>query len=128
MRSLLLSLLLVPVLLLNVAIKADGPASTARTPARVAAVATVDRPSPFAPATACNVPRFSVAAQSSCSACADKCSSQTQACKDGSIKSCYLAAACVCRCNLDAGGCGSSRDALKECVEENEKLAREVGQ
>jgi hypothetical protein len=61
-----------------------------------------------------------------CDECADTCAAKTQACKDGSIKSCYLAAVCLCQCNLDAGGCGSSREQLKECVDENQKLADEL--
>ena len=39
---------------------------------------------------------------------------------------CYKAAACLCKCNLDEGGCGSSKEALRECYEENEKLARDL--
>jgi hypothetical protein len=55
-----------------------------------------------------------------------KCYEQMSACKGGSVKACYLAAACACQCQLDAGGCGSDRDALKECVEKNEKLAQDL--
>jgi hypothetical protein len=61
-----------------------------------------------------------------CDDCADTCAARTQACKDGSIKSCYLAAVCLCQCNLDAGGCGSSKEQLRECIDENQKLADEL--
>ena len=55
-----------------------------------------------------------------------KCADQTKACKDGSVRACYLAAACACQCQLDAGGCGSDRDALKQCIEKNEKNAHDM--
>lgn len=67
-----------------------------------------------------------------CSACkhamedGGKCSDVTKECKGGSVRSCYLAAACLCQCNLDAGGCGSDRDALKECVDKNQKNAHDM--
>jgi hypothetical protein len=67
-----------------------------------------------------------------CSQCAHameeggKCGDQTKDCKNGSVKACYLAAACVCQCQLDAGGCGSDRDALRECVEKNKKNAHDM--
>jgi hypothetical protein len=48
-------------------------------------------------------------------------------CKGGSVRSCYLAAAALCQCNLDAGGCGSSTDALRTCVEQNRKQAQDLG-
>jgi hypothetical protein len=64
--------------------------------------------------------------QSACGQCEAKVAPLTQACKDGSIKSCYLAAAALCQCNLDAGGCGSDRDALRECVRDNKRLADEL--
>jgi hypothetical protein len=68
-----------------------------------------------------------VTAQQECAACESKCDAWVQKCKDGGQYACYKAAACLCKCNLDAGGCGSSKDALRECYEQNEKLARELG-
>jgi hypothetical protein len=64
--------------------------------------------------------------QTGCAGCESRCETQIRACKNGSIRSCYLAAACLCQCNLDAGGCGSSTTALRQCVEQNERLAQEL--
>jgi len=61
-----------------------------------------------------------------CSKCEGKCKSWIDKCKDGGQYACYKAAACLCKCNLDAGGCGSSKEALQECYEKNEKLAKEL--
>jgi hypothetical protein len=71
-------------------------------------------------------PEWLAADTGACDECADTCAAKTQACKDGSIKSCYLAAVCLCQCNLDAGGCGSSKEQLQECIDENQKLADEL--
>ncbi len=60
-----------------------------------------------------------------CSKCESKCKSWIDKCKEGGQYACYKAAACLCKCNLDAGGCGSSKEALRECYEKNEKLAKE---
>lgn len=68
-----------------------------------------------------------VTAQQECAACESKCVSWIKKCKEGGQYACYKAAACLCKCNLDAGGCGSSKEALRECYEQNEKLARELG-
>jgi hypothetical protein len=62
-----------------------------------------------------------------CSKCEGKCKSWIDKCKDGGQYACYKAAACLCKCNLDAGGCGSSKEALQECYEKNEKLAKDLG-
>jgi hypothetical protein len=70
---------------------------------------------------------LTVTAQQECAACATKCEAWLKKCKEGGQYACYKAAACLCKCNLDAGGCGSSKDALRECYEENEKRARELG-
>lgn len=66
--------------------------------------------------------------QTPCAACStsQEVKDRTQECKDGSVKSCYLAAAALCQCNLDAGGCGSSTQALKECVAKNRKSAEDL--
>jgi len=64
------------------------------------------------------------APQTACADCTDKCQSHIDACKNGSQAECYLAAACLCQCNLDAGGCGSDRDALQKCVDDNTKAAK----
>lgn len=61
-----------------------------------------------------------------CDSCPDRCAGETNECKAGSIKACYLAAACMCQCNLDAGGCGSEKDALRDCVRDNKKNARNL--
>lgn len=67
-----------------------------------------------------------VVAPQDCSKCEGKCKSWIDKCKDGGQYACYKAAACLCKCNLDAGGCGSSKEALQECYEKNEKLAKEL--
>lgn len=61
-----------------------------------------------------------------CAQCESKCKDWVDKCKEGGQYACYKAAACLCKCNLDAGGCGSSKEALKECYEQNEKSAREL--
>jgi len=68
-----------------------------------------------------------MAAPQQCAACEGKCDSWVKKCKEGGQYACYKAAACLCKCNLDAGGCGSSKEALRECYEQNEKLAQELG-
>ena len=68
-----------------------------------------------------------VFAAQECAKCEGKCKTWIDKCKVGGQYACYKAAACLCKCNLDAGGCGSSKKALEECYEENEKLARELG-
>ena len=68
-----------------------------------------------------------VLAAQECAKCEGKCKTWVDKCKEGGQYACYKAAACLCKCNLDAGGCGSSKKALEECYEENEKLARELG-
>jgi len=61
-----------------------------------------------------------------CSECTSTCQARVDECKAGRMSSCYRAAQCLCQCNLDAGGCGSSREALQRCVDENKKLADEM--
>ena len=68
-----------------------------------------------------------VFAAQECAKCEGKCKTWIDKCKEGGQYACYKAAACLCKCNLDAGGCGSSKKALEECYEENEKAARELG-
>lgn len=62
-----------------------------------------------------------------CADCENRCEAWMNKCKEGGQYACYKAAACLCKCNLDEGGCGSSKEALRECYEQNEKLARELG-
>jgi hypothetical protein len=62
-----------------------------------------------------------------CAQCESTCKSWIDQCKQGGQYACYKAAACLCKCNLDAGGCGSSKEALRECYEQNEKSARDLG-
>jgi len=69
---------------------------------------------------------LTVVAQQECSKCEGKCKSWVDKCKEGRQYACYKAAACLCKCNLDAGGCGSSKEALQECYEKNEKLAKDL--
>jgi len=61
-----------------------------------------------------------------CSECAASCQYRVDECKAGQMSSCYRAAQCLCQCNLDAGGCGSSHEALQRCVDENKKFADEM--
>ena len=61
-----------------------------------------------------------------CEDCESRCDPWIRRCKEGGQYGCYKAAACLCKCNLDEGGCGSSKEALRECYEENEKRAREL--
>ena len=67
-----------------------------------------------------------IEASSDCADCESRCDAWINKCKEGGQYACYKAAACLCKCNLDEGGCGSSKEALRECYEENEKLAREL--
>jgi hypothetical protein len=53
-----------------------------------------------------------------CNMCESRCASLTSGCRN-SQSSCYRAAACLCQCNIDAGGCGSSISALQRCVSDN---------
>jgi hypothetical protein len=83
--------------------------------------------SPPAAPPACLMATASAAVQASaCSECTNTCKSKMDKCKEGSVKACYEAAACLCQCNLDAGGCGSSTEALRKCVADNKKLAKEM--
>jgi hypothetical protein len=66
------------------------------------------------------------AAEAPCAECPKSCETHVTSCKDGSVKECYLAAACLCQCNLDAGGCGSDKEALRQCVDDNKKNARDL--
>jgi hypothetical protein len=70
----------------------------------------------------------SAAQPTTCSECPEKCKSLSDGCKNGDQVSCYRAAACLCQCNLDAGGCGSSREALQKCIDENTKKAQDAEQ
>jgi hypothetical protein len=64
-----------------------------------------------------------VTQESPCASCGAKCQNYVDECKAGNQKSCYRAAACLCQCNLDAGGCGSDKEALQKCVDDNNKNA-----
>jgi len=83
------------------------------------------RPNPIVCAAAKST-SASPAGGEACRDCTNACEQRIAACQAGSVKACYQAAACLCRCNLEQGGCGSSTDALRTCAEENERLAREV--
>lgn len=85
-------------------------------------------PREFNPPSCRTAAAIPVMVQSACGACENKCANVIQQCKDGSVKACYQAAACLCQCNLDAGGCGSAISALQKCVDDNTKLAREMEQ
>jgi len=79
------------------------------------------------PAIGTSSPTVMVPATPECSDCENRCEDWIDKCKEGGQYACYKAAACLCKCNLDEGGCGSSKEALRECYEQNEKLARELG-
>lgn len=54
-------------------------------------------------------------------------SSLMSECKNSRGQSaCYRAAAYLCQCNLNAGGCGSSRSALQQCVRDNNANAQSL--
>lgn len=56
-----------------------------------------------------------------CGGC--KSAPQQAACANGSQAACYLAAAWLCQCNLNAGGCGSTPAALQQCISQNQASA-----
>ncbi|HEY6806247.1 MAG TPA: hypothetical protein VI306_21895 [Pyrinomonadaceae bacterium] len=58
-----------------------------------------------------------------CAKCADICKPWVEQCSQGQQYSCYKALACQCKCNLKAGGCGSSKKYLRACYKENTKKA-----
>jgi hypothetical protein len=91
----------------------------------LAAARSSGRPNPIVCAAAKSA-SASPAGGGECRDCTNACEQRISACQAGSVKACYQAAACLCRCNLEQGGCGSSTDALRKCVDENERLAREV--
>lgn len=71
----------------------------------------------------------SAVTSAACGQCASRCEALMSQCKSGAVpvqSACYLAAACLCRCNLDGGGCGSSEGFLRTCVLENESRARQL--
>jgi TPR repeat protein len=53
-----------------------------------------------------------------CSNCSTECASVTARCQT-TMRACYEAAACVCRCQRSRGGCGMSIPALDQCVADN---------
>lgn len=63
----------------------------------------------------------------SCGDCTSECAPTMKECAAGGQADCYLAAACLCQCNLNEGGCGSSKDALQQCVDDNKKKAADLG-
>lgn len=77
---------------------------------------------PVAPARPA-VPAPTVSSREDCDACLTTCSTLRTACDQGSIKDCYRAGACMCRCRLDAGGCGSAPEALRQCISTSEAKA-----
>jgi len=72
-----------------------------------------------------SIPAF--AQSGGCGSCTGQCSQVFADCKQGNQASCYLAAACLCQCNLDNGGCGSSREALQQCIDQNNQAAKQLG-
>jgi hypothetical protein len=123
MRS---SLRLLPVFLFVVVVTAA--AAGTRQPLTAAPSASAQNPAVTSLHERAQALRFELlpTAQNACGQCEAKVAPLVQACKDGSIKSCYQAAAALCQCNLDAGGCGSDREALRECVRDNNRLAAEL--
>lgn len=73
-----------------------------------------------------SAPGDASANEGACKGCDASCSADKAACAKGTQRSCYLAAACLCRCNLSAGGCGSDVDALRRCAGDNEANARKL--
>ena len=65
-------------------------------------------------------------ARGACSGCESQCAALTTSCKSGGQSACYRAAACLCQCNLNAGGCGTSTAALQQCVQENTRSAQQL--
>ncbi|NVN97295.1 hypothetical protein HXX01_03650 [Candidatus Nomurabacteria bacterium] len=58
---------------------------------------------------------------SACSQCTSRCKGYGKGMAD-----LYREAACLCQCNYDAGGCGSSRSFLLQCVRENNANAMKL--
>ena len=61
-----------------------------------------------------------------CEECTGRCSGLIDQCKQGGQAACYKAAACLCQCNLDEGGCGSDKEALQKCVDDNLAQAKQL--
>ena len=63
-----------------------------------------------------------------CGGCASKCEPLAKSCREttNAQSACYRATACLCQCNLDAGGCGTSTSALQQCVQENTAKAQQL--
>ncbi len=62
-----------------------------------------------------------------CGACETTCASLKSSCAKDSMRSCYLAAACLCQCHLSGPNhCGSQPEALNRCISENEGSARKL--
>jgi hypothetical protein len=61
-----------------------------------------------------------------CEDCAARCAGVIDECKQGGQAACYKAAACLCQCNFDEGGCGIDKEALQKCVDDNLAAAKKV--
>ncbi|MCW3477021.1 hypothetical protein [Limobrevibacterium gyesilva] len=72
------------------------------------------------------IPMPATASGGMCASVASRCAPESAACRAGGQASCYRAAACLCRANLAAGGCGSDPAGLQRCVAENEDAARRL--
>jgi TPR repeat protein len=60
-----------------------------------------------------------------CASCAGTCSNLTARCQT-SMAACYEAAACLCRCERERGGCGLSISSLDQCIVDNGAQATRV--
>lgn len=62
-------------------------------------------------------------ASPACEACAARCDEFVLTCQSGVTADCQRFSACVCRCQLEAGGCGQTSARLTQCIETNEARA-----
>ena len=58
--------------------------------------------------------------KAACDACKPACTSYRDECNGGKVESCFRAGVCMCQCKLNAGGCGSTEDSLRQCIANNE--------
>ena len=45
-----------------------------------------------------------------------RCTDLITSCNAGALPACHAAAACLCKCDLDAGGCGVAESELRACI------------
>jgi hypothetical protein len=66
-----------------------------------------------------------IRAVGACNACARNggVAQYKSECASGTMSACYRAAAALCECQLNSGGCGSNTQQLQQCVESNTSTA-----